>query len=109
MKKNNIFIEIGSVVTYIYGVLNMLSVICMLVFPWDEITWLTELVLSVDVFTWHIFGTFSIFTFIGKIKCVIKEKQKGIQREYTTITTILHLIFMIVSFVCICYLFSVCF
>lgn len=109
MNKNKIFIEVGSIVTYIYGAFNLLSVVFMFVFPWDEITWLTELVLSVDVFTWHIFGAFSIFTFIGKIKCVIKEKQKGIQREYTTITTILHLIFMIVSFVCICYLFSVCF
>ncbi len=109
MKKNNIFIEIGSVVTYIYGVLNMLSVVCMLVFPWDKIVWLTECILTVDVFTWHIFGILSILTFIGKANNFIKEKQNGILRKYTTTTTSLHFVFMIISFICIGYMFNVCF
>lgn len=109
MKKNNIFIEIGSVVTYIYGVLNMLSVICMLVFPWDKIAWFTECILTVDVFTWHIFGILSILTFIGKANNFIKEKQNGIHRNYTVITTILHFIFIIINFICIVYMFSMSF
>lgn len=38
MNKNKIFIEVGSIVTYIYGTFNLLSVVFMFVFPWDEIT-----------------------------------------------------------------------
>lgn len=103
-KSKNIPVTIGSVITYIYCIFNLLIII-LIHFPWDVIDFLAAPLLIVDGYTWHIYGIISICTFFSKLSMSFKDKQNSSLKK----AAVLHLIAMVISFISIVYIFSVCF
>ena len=59
-----------------------------------------NIVFTIDLFTWHIYGLFAIISFIVK---VFKKNQ------YSKLNIFLHLIFMMISLFEICYMIQIAF
>jgi len=91
----------GSVITYIYCIMNLLVIIISLLFSSDDLLFLTSPIFLIDGYTWHVYGIVSLFTFILKLSSLSHNEQNLSLKK----ATILHLIAMIISFVCIIFIF----
>ncbi len=98
--------NVGFFITVIYCIFNVTAIILIEPELWDKAQWLTDIVLGIDVFTWHIFGIFSIFTFIMKLWLNTKSVEDKANKNLFDVQSILHLLFMAVSFIGIYYIFE---
>lgn len=103
MKKH--LINIGFIITAIYGVLNLLAVIDVQ----GNMGFIGDVALSIDVYTWHIYGIFSIVTLFVKLLFNRDEVDRGEREKWLDKHSLLHFIFMLISFGGIYYLFENCF
>ncbi len=97
--------NIGLCITVIYGVLNLLAVID----AQGNLGFIGELALGLDVYTWHIYGIFSIVTLFIKLLFNRDAVDRGEKERWLDIQSALHFIFMVISFGAIYYLFENCF
>ena len=103
MKK--LLVNSGFIVTVVYGVINLIALIDIQ----GIMSFIGETVLGVDVFTWHIFGIFSIFTLFIRLYFNSNKVDRGERENWIDIKTAIHIIFMFISFSGIYYLFKNCF
>lgn len=96
----------GSVVVFLYGLMNLAAVILMKVAPWEKIGAIVDFVLSVDLVSWVVFAVFSVVIFILKLTTVVKLEKCGKYARFLKIDTILHIIFTVIAFVGIAILFD---
>ncbi len=91
--------NIGFFITAVYCVLNITAIIFIESELWDKAQWFTDIVLGIDVFTWHIFGIFSIITFMMKLWLNAKAVEDESNKNCFEAQSILHLLFLVLSFV----------
>ena len=96
---------IGLCITVIYGTLNLIAVID----AQGNMGFIGELALGIDVYTWHIFGFFSIVTLLIRLLFNRDAVDRGEKEKWLDVQSVLHLIFMVISFGGIYYLFGNCF
>ena len=97
----NALASTGSIITYIYCIMNLLAIPLVIMIPLDEVSFFTDPIFIIDGFTWHVYGIFSIITFIIKLTSLsYSEKSASLKKA-----TLLHLVAMIVSFAAIIYIF----
>lgn len=101
----NIITNLGFIVTLIYGILNLAAVID----AQGNLSFIGDFVLGIDVFSWHIYGIFSIATLLIKLADNSKEVNNGSKEKWLDVQSVLHFVFMLISFACIYYLFKICF
>ena len=99
------FADIGFFVTIAYGIVNILSIID----AQGNMGFIGELGLSLDVYTWHIFGIFSIVALLVRLLFNRDEVDKGERVKWLDKKAVLHFVFMLISFGGIYYLFENCF
>ena len=99
MKKDRfeLFAKISLWITAYYFFSNLISIPLW----WgtaisDIFGYLIEIPFTIDLFTWHIFGVFSIASFI--IKTVIWAKRKELLNKNSLINLILHILFTVAAF-----------
>ena len=102
----NLLTNVGFILTAVYAFLNLTSVIIYESNHWDVAGWFTDFVLGVDVFTWIVYGIFSIFTLFLKLWSDSKTVNDGSRKNWLDIQSILHFVFMIISFGGIYYMFE---
>ena len=91
----------GSIITYIYCVMNLMAIILVFTIPLDSVSFLTDPIFIIDGFTWHVYGIFSILTFIIKLTSLgYSDGNSSLKKS-----TLSHLVAMIVSFATIIYIF----
>lgn len=91
----------GSIITYIYCVMNLMAITLVFTIPLDSVSFLTDPIFIIDGFTWHIYGIFSILTFIIKLTSLgYSDGNSSLKKS-----TLSHLVAMIVSFAAIIYIF----
>lgn len=100
-----LLIKAGLIITVLYGLLNLLAIVD----AQGNLGFIGELALSVDVYTWHIYGVFSIITLIIRLSSNSTEVDNGSREKWLDIQSVLHFIFMLISFGGIYYLFENCF
>lgn len=105
----NLFINAGFVATSVYAVINSAAVIIVEFDLWDKVGWFSDFVLGIDAFTWIVYGVFSIATLLIKLGINSKAVNNGNRKNWLDIQSVLHLIFMLISFGGIYYLFENCF
>lgn len=98
---------ISSVIVCIYGILNVVSIVFYYIFDWSQAGKYVELILTMDLLTWHVFGIFSAVTLIIKIFWRTEAK-KDVTRfsKLMSLDIVLHFIFFAVSFISIWILFK---
>lgn len=101
----NIFTNIGFLITLFYGVLNLAAVLD----AQGNMSFIGEFVLGIDVFTWHIYGIFSIVTLIIKLYSNGVDVDNKLRKKWLDVQSVLHFVFMLISFGGIYYLFENCF
>ena len=100
MKKCGLYLSYaGFIATVLYGSVNFICLVFYDFFDYERIKSFVEFVLGIDIYTWHIYGLFSIFTLVLLMHNDSFEKKK-------TLFTLLHIFFLIISFVCIWRLFE---
>ena len=100
-----LLIKAGLIITVLYGLLNLLAIVD----AQGNLGFIGELALSVDVYTWHIYGVFSIITLIIRLSSNSTEVDNGSREKWLDIQSVLHFIFILISFGGIYYLFENCF
>lgn len=91
----------GSIITYIYCVMNLMAIILVFTIPLDAVSFLTDPIFIIDGFTWHVYGIFSILTFIIKLTSLgYSDGNSSLKKS-----TLSHLVAMIISFAAIIYIF----
>ena len=68
-----LLIKAGLIITVLYGLLNLLAIVD----AQGNLGFIGELALSVDVYTWHIYGVFSIITLIIRLSSNSTEVDNG--------------------------------
>ena len=101
----NIFTNIGFIITFFYGILNLVAVIDVQ----GNMSFIGDFVLGIDVLTWHVYGIFSIATLLIKLISNRGEVDNGHREKWLDIQSVLHFAFMVISFGAIYYLFDNCF
>ena len=100
MKKSRLYLSYaGFIATVLYGSMNFICLVFYDFFDYERIKSFVEFVLGVDIYTWHIYGIFSVFTFVLLMYNDSIEKKK-------TLFLLLHITFLIISFICIWKLFE---
>ncbi len=94
----------SSIIVYIYGLINLLSFICMEFLPWEKFGGFVEMVLGLDIFTWLIFGLFAIVTWLVKLNICMKNNESACSK-FQKVDVVLHILFSIISFVNMYFLF----
>ncbi len=97
---------ISSVIVYVYGILNLLSFILIKSFSWEQVGDYVDLVFSMDVFSWLIFGILTVVTLLFKLNFKEKVREEKAYFEYLKVDIVLHILSTIVSFINIVVLFS---
>ena len=100
-----LLIKTGFVITILYGLLNLIAIID----AQGNLGLISELALSVDVYTWHVYGIFSIVTLIIKLSSNGAEVDNKLREKWLDLQSVLHFVFMLISFGGIYYLFENCF
>ena len=91
----------GSIITYIYCIMNLSATILAFTIPYDAISFLFNPIFIIDGFTWHIYGIFSILTFIIKLTSIgYSEGNSSLKKS-----TLFHFVAMIVRFATIVFIF----
>ena len=103
MKKH--IINTGFCITVVYGILNLLAVID----AQGNLGFIGELALGLDVYTWPIYGLFSIVTLFIKLLFNRDAVDRGEKERWLDIQSVLHFVVMVISFGGIYYLFESCF
>lgn len=106
---SDLLTNIGFIFTAIYAILNLIAMIIVEFDFWDNIGWFAEFVLGIDVFTWIVYGIFSVLTLLLKLRINSKAVDNGHRVKWLDLQAILHFVFMIISFGGIYYLFENCF
>lgn len=88
----------GFVVTFLYAVLNLVAVILYGIADFEKVGWYIELVLGIDVVTWIFYCIFTMVSFILLISTARAEKTS---KKLFVFICVLHLVLMVISFVCI--------
>ena len=101
----NIFTNIGFLITLFYGASNLAAVLD----AQGNMSFIGEFVLGIDVFTWHIYGIFSIITLIIKLYSNGVDVDNKLRIKWLDVQSVLHFVFMLISFGGIYYLFENCF
>ncbi len=101
----NIFTNIGFLITFFYAILNIVAVID----AQGSLSFIGDFVLGIDVFTWHIYGILSIVTLLIKLGSDSKSVDNGSKDKWFDVQSVLHFVFMLISFGGIYYLFESCF
>ena len=101
----NIFTNTGFIITFIYGILNLAAIVD----AQGNMSFIGDFVLGIDVFTWHIYGIFSIATLLVKIYSDSKAVDNATKAKWLDAQSVLHIVFMLLSFGGIYYLFENCF
>ena len=101
----NIIINLGFIVTLIYSILNLAAVID----AQGNLSYIGDFVLGIDVFSWHIYGFFSIVTLLMKLASDSKAVDNASKEKWLDVQSVLHFVFMLISFACIYHLFESCF
>ena len=100
MKKSRLYLSYaGFIATVLYGSMNFICLVFYDFFDYERIKSFVEFVLGIDIYTWHIYGVFSIFTLVLLMHNDSIGKKK-------TLFTLLHISFLIISFICIWKLFE---
>lgn len=100
-KMLNAIAATGSIITYIYCIMNLSAAILAFTIPYDAISFLINPIFIIDGFTWHIYGIFSILTFIIKLTSLgYSEGNSSLKKS-----TLFHFVAMIVSFATIVFIF----
>ena len=99
MKKDrfDLFAKISLWITAYYFFSNLISIPLW----WgtaisDFFGYLIEIPFTIDLFTWHIFGVFSLVAFI--IKMVIWAKRKELVKKKAIVNLVLHILFTVAAF-----------
>lgn len=108
-KGYKIFSWVSLTITALYGISNLAAMILMNLLSSDKIQPLIEAILAVDVYTWHIFGVFSIGTLLIKSSKNLKYEEDNPENTHFDWNVLFHLLFMVMSFIGIAYLFKSCF
>ena len=74
-----------------------------------NMSFIGEFVLGIDVFTWHIYGVLSIATLLLKLYKNRVDVDDKLREKWLDLQSILHFVFMLISFGGIYYLFENCF
>ena len=101
----SIFTNIGFIVTFIYCILNVAAVIDVQ----GNMSFIGDFILGIDVFSWHIYGVFSIVTLLMKLASDSKAVDNATKAKWLDVQSVLHIVFMLLSFGGIYYLFENCF
>jgi len=100
MKKyKSILSNVGLAVTILYGSINFVCLFSYDFFDYEKISGFVEFVLGLDIYSWHIYGAFSVLTFLLSLNNESREKRKYI-------FYLLHITFLLISFICIWNLFE---
>lgn len=99
------FINVGFFITVAYGIVNILSIID----AQGNMGFIGEFGLGLDIYTWHIFGIFSIVTLFIRLLFNRDAVDRGEQKKWLDKQSVFHLVFMLISFGGIYYLFENCF
>lgn len=95
-KRFNAFSNISLWITAFYGIINVLAVLTWKMFAENIpalVYMLCNITLTIDLFTWHVFGLFAIVSFIVKFTVFCKEKI--IFQKPHFLNLIFHLIFTV--------------
>lgn len=106
LKKRKTISYISSAIVYIYGTLNLLSLIVLNAFSWEQVGRFVNLVFTMDLFSWFIFGIFTVIILLFKLNFKEKVREEKVFFEYLKVDIVLHILFTIVSFINIMILFS---
>ena len=101
----NIFTNIGFLLTLVYGLFNIIAVVDVQ----GNMSFIGDFVLGIDVFTWHIYGFLSIATLLLKLYSNRVDVDDKLRGKWLDIQSVLHFVFMVISFGGIYYLFENCF
>lgn len=100
MKRSRLYLSyVGFIASVLYGSMNFVCLVLYDFFDYERIKSFVEFVLYVDIYTWHIYGIFSVFTFVLLMYNDSIEKKK-------TLFLLLHITFLIISFICMWKLFE---
>ncbi|MGN0486931.1 MAG: hypothetical protein ACI4GB_06820 [Acutalibacteraceae bacterium] len=108
-KSYNILSWVSLTITALYGISNLAAMILINLLSSDKIQPFIETVLTVDVYTWHIFGVFSIVSLLMKGAKSLKHEEDNPENTHFDWNVLFHLLFMVMSFIGIAYLFKSCF
>lgn len=97
---------ISSAIVYIYGTLNLLSLIVLNAFSWEQVGRFVNWVFTMDLFSWFIFGIFTVIILLFKLNFKEKVREEKVYFEYLKVDIVLQILFTIVSFINIMILFS---
>ncbi len=97
---------ISSVIVYVYGILNLLSFVLMKGFSWEQVGGFVDSVFTIDLFSWLIFGIFTVIILLFKLNFKEKVREERVYSKFLKVDIVLHIIFSIVSFANIVVLFS---
>lgn len=98
--------NIGFIVTAVYAVFNLLAATITEYGFSDNVWWIADIVLGIDVFTWIIYGVFSIATFLIKLWMNSKNSDSDKNKKLLDVQSVMHFLFMLISFGGIYYLFE---
>ena len=101
----NIFTNIGFLLTLVYGLFNIIAVVDVQ----GNMSFIGDFVLGIDVFTWHIYGVLSIATLLLKLYKNRVDVDNKLREKWLDVQSVLHFVFMVISFGGIYYLFENCF
>lgn len=101
-----IILGISSVITYSYGLFNLVSYILMNAFPWDKVGVFIEGMLTFHLLTWPFFGVFAVATLLSKIYLLTKFEKECSYLKFLKIDISLHILFSVISVINIVALFD---
>lgn len=100
-----LLIKAGFIITVLYGLLNLIAFVDVQ----GNMGFIGDFVLGIDVYTWHIYGIFSIVTLMIKLSSNSAEVDGKLREKWLDVQAVLHFVFMLISFGGIYYLFESCF
>lgn len=105
MTAKKVFMSVDSAIVYLYGILNIIAMTMYFLSSSSENA-VYERIITMDLYTWHVFGVFAIASFIFKLCAKEKLKSDSPFAKFLKTDIVLHAVFTAVSAVCIIFLFN---